>query len=258
MQTNLCLSGVADCYGAAEYPAVVNEAVSRIQKWRPDAVTVNEACRRDAIQIARRTGYHVRFVLVVYAEEPFPCIDPGGRGLFGHALLTKSPITGSESQVFTAQGSLEDRRWLCATTRMGTDVCTAHLETQHTSAAEAASDAQCAELAEVLAARESRILVFGGDLNRRESCAPPGTWRRTDASAQQAPGIQHVYGSVALRSPVTQVLPSAFSDHDVLVVRAVGAGDLRTDGERGEHLASLVVGIHVTDCDRWEATCQAM
>ena len=61
MQMNLCLSGLAGCYGKAAYPAVVEEAVARIREARPDAVTVNEACRSDVAQIARRAGYHVRF-----------------------------------------------------------------------------------------------------------------------------------------------------------------------------------------------------
>jgi hypothetical protein len=30
MQMNLCLSGLADCYGKAAYPAVAEEAVARI------------------------------------------------------------------------------------------------------------------------------------------------------------------------------------------------------------------------------------
>src|SRR3954469_9985066 len=61
MQMNLCLSGLAGCYGKAAYPAVVEEAVARIRAARPDAVTLNEACRSDAALIARQTGYHLGF-----------------------------------------------------------------------------------------------------------------------------------------------------------------------------------------------------
>jgi hypothetical protein len=45
MQMNLCLSGLAGCYGKVAYPAVVDEAVVRIREAHPDAVTLNEACR---------------------------------------------------------------------------------------------------------------------------------------------------------------------------------------------------------------------
>jgi endonuclease/exonuclease/phosphatase family metal-dependent hydrolase len=217
---NLCLSGLAECYPAAAYPAGVDDAVARIRELQPDAVTITEACRQDAEGMAARVGYSVRFARVRYGGAPLACVDPGGRGLFGNAVLTRSPILSSETDVFTAQEGPEERRWLCATTRRGPDVCTAHLETPYDDAAAAARDAQCAELADVLARRPSRKFVFGGDVNRRDSCAPPGAWGRTDEDADQTPGIQHVYGSADLRDPTEDVLPSTFSDHDMLVVRA--------------------------------------
>ena len=65
MQMNLCLSGLAGCYGKVAYPAVVEEAVARIRNAQPDAVTFNEACRNDVALIAQRTGYHLRFSRVV-------------------------------------------------------------------------------------------------------------------------------------------------------------------------------------------------
>jgi endonuclease/exonuclease/phosphatase family metal-dependent hydrolase len=220
MQMNLCLSGLAGCYGKAAYPAVVQEAVGRIRDARPDAVTVNEACRSDAALIARRIGYHLRFSRVIYLGEPLHCVQPGGRGLFGDAVLTEAAIAGTDSQEFEAQAGIERRRWLCVSTQVGVDVCTAHLNTR-TAVEVAGNDGQCAELARLLARRAaSRTVAFGGDVNRRRSCAPDGAWTRTDRSAEQAPGIQHVYGSGALRSPSAQVVPATHSDHDVLLVRA--------------------------------------
>jgi endonuclease/exonuclease/phosphatase family metal-dependent hydrolase len=222
MQMNLCLSGLAGCYGTAAYPAVVQEAMGRIRDVHPDAVTFNEACRRDAVRIARRTGYQLRFSRVIYLGTPLRCIDPGGRGIFGDAVLTKAPIDASTSRAFAAQAGIEQRRWLCVTTRPDLDVCTAHLSTRRTRAFAAANDAQCAQLTAVLAQRAAaRAVAFGGDVNRRPSCAPDRVWTRTDHSADQAPGVQHVYASgAALRWSSTTVLPARHSDHDVLLVRA--------------------------------------
>jgi endonuclease/exonuclease/phosphatase family metal-dependent hydrolase len=220
MQMNLCLSGLGGCYGKVAYPAGVEEAVTRIREARPDAVTVNEACRGDVARIARRTGYHLRFSRVVYRDELLRCVRPGGRGLFGNAVLTAAAVERTDEHDFDAQAGLERRRWLCVTTRVDLDVCTAHLNTR-SSIEVAGNEAQCAELAALLARRAAaRPVVFGGDVNRRRSCAPAGVWTRTDRAADQAPGLQHVYGSAALRSPSAEVVAAAHTDHDVLLVRA--------------------------------------
>ena len=220
LQMNLCLSGLADCYAKVAYPAGVDDAVARIRAARPDAVTFNEACRGDVDAIARRTGYHVRFSTVIYRGARLPCIHPGGRGLFGDAVLTRAAIASSESRAFSHQAGIERRRWLCVTTRGGLDVCTAHLNGR-TPVEVAGNDAQCAELTDLLARRAARRpVVFAGDVNRRDSCAPRGLWTRTDASAGQSRGLQQVYGSGALGSPSARVLPAAHTDHDVLLVRA--------------------------------------
>jgi endonuclease/exonuclease/phosphatase family metal-dependent hydrolase len=216
LQMNLCLSGFADCYGRVAYPAGVHEAVARIRGAHPDAVTLNETCRRDVAQIARRSGYHLRFSTVTVAGEPLACVRPGGRGHFGDAVLTRAAITRADSHDFRAQAGLEWRRWLCVSTRAGIDVCTAHLATRS-----AANDAQCAELITLLERRAAtRTVVFGGDVNRRRGCAPQQGWTQTDSAGQQAPGLQAVYGTGVLRSPSTRVLPAAHTDHDVLLVTA--------------------------------------
>jgi endonuclease/exonuclease/phosphatase family metal-dependent hydrolase len=220
MQMNLCLSGLAGCYGKTAYPAVVEEAVARIREARPDAVTFNETCRSDVARIARRTGYRLRFTRIIYGGRRLRCVRPGGRGLFGDAVLTEAAIRSTDSQDFRAQAGPERRRWLCVSTRVGVDVCTAHLNTRSPIEV-AGNDAQCLELAALLARRASaRPVAFGGDVNRRPSCAPDGFWTRTDRSADQAPGLQHVYGSDALRSPSAEVVAAEHTDHDVLLVRA--------------------------------------
>jgi endonuclease/exonuclease/phosphatase family metal-dependent hydrolase len=225
LQMNLCLSGFADCYGKVAYPAGVEEAVARIRAARPDAVTLNETCRRDVVQIARRTGYHLRFSTVTVAGRPLACVRPGGRGNFGDAVLTRAAITRAESDDFQAQAGIEWRRWLCVTTRAGADVCTAHLATRS-----AANDEQCAELITVLGRRAAtHTVIFGGDVNRRRGCAPERAWTQTDSSADQAPGLQAVYGAGALRARSAQILPAAHTDHDMLLVTA--ASSLRPSAE---------------------------
>jgi endonuclease/exonuclease/phosphatase family metal-dependent hydrolase len=220
MQMNLCLSGFAGCYGKVAYPAGVDQAVARIRHADPDAVTLNETCRRDVARIARRTGYHLRFSKVTFSGAPLRCVQPGGRGLFGDAVLTKAAIKSTDSHDFEAQAGVEWRRWLCVATRVGVDVCTAHLATRSATEA-AANDAQCAELAALLETRAAtRTVVFGGDVNRRRACAPERAWTRSDSSADQAPGLQGVYGTGALRSPSAQVIAATHTDHDVLLVRA--------------------------------------
>jgi endonuclease/exonuclease/phosphatase family metal-dependent hydrolase len=207
MQMNLCLSGLAGCYD----PAVVDESVTRIRAAHPDAVTLNEACEGDVARIARRTGYHLSFSRVLYRGRRLRCIRPGGRGRFGDAVLTAAAVERSDNRAFKAQAGIERRRWLCVTTRADVDVCTAHLDL-------AGNDAQCAELTAVLARRAA--FIFGGDVNRRRSCAPRGAWTRTDRAAGQAPGLQHVYGNAAFRSPSARVLPLSHTDHDALLVTA--------------------------------------
>jgi hypothetical protein len=220
MQMNLCLSGLAGCYRKVAYPAGVQEAVARIREARPDAVTFNEACIGDVALIARRTGYHSRFSKVIYYGKPLPCITPGGRGLFGDAVLSKAPIQSAEARPFEAQAGPERRQWLCVSTRVGVDVCTAHLAS-HEPVEAAANNPQCAELGALLARRAgAREVIFGGDVNRYRSCAPLGFWTRTDMSARQDPGLQQVYGTGALRAPRARVVPATHTDHDILLIRA--------------------------------------
>jgi endonuclease/exonuclease/phosphatase (EEP) superfamily protein YafD len=217
---NLCLSGLADCYQQVAYPAALDEAAALIRRERPDAVTFSEACSRDVARIAARTGYHFRFSRVIYDGAPFECVDPGGRGVFGDALLTRAAIIDTDNHAFVTQTSIEHRRWLCVTTRVRVDVCTAHLDTRG-GVELAGNNAQCPELAAILAHRPAaRAVIFGGDVNRRSSCAPAGFWTRTDTAAPQSAGLQQVYGSVGLRAPTATVLPFAHSDHDALLVRA--------------------------------------
>jgi endonuclease/exonuclease/phosphatase (EEP) superfamily protein YafD len=135
-------------------------------------------------------------------------------------VLTRARIESADSRDFEVQAGIEWRRWLCVTTRVGIDVCTAHLATRSATGAHV-NDAQCAELAALLARRAAkRPVIFGGDVNRSRACASERAWTRTDGSADQAPGLQGAYGTGALRSPSAHVQPATHTDHDVLLVRA--------------------------------------
>ena len=87
----------------------------------------------------------------------------------------------------------------------------------------ATNEAQCEKLSTLLRRDgQRRATVFGGDVNRQGSCAPPGFWTLTDAAAAQAAGIQHVYGSRAwLRQPEAEMVPMTYTDHDALLARAL-------------------------------------
>ena len=228
LQLNLCLSGLAGCYPEAEYPSVVEEAITTIQEQSPDAVTVNEACSGDIARIAEETGYDYRFATVNYRGAPLQCADPEGRGVFGNAVLTEAEITSSEEAAFHTQLGSEERRWLCVDTDDGVRACTAHLSVAGSDAQAATNDAQCAELTAVLGrGGQEQATAFGGDVNRQTSCAPAGAWTATDAAAAQAPGIQHAYGSRGwLLAPETEIVPMTYTDHDGLLVEA----RLRTAG----------------------------
>lgn len=222
LQMNLCLSGLAGCFDATEYPRIVHEAIDRIDEVRPDAVTLNEACSGDVAAIAAATGYDMRFATVIYGGAPLPCVDPGDRGVFGNAVLTAAPIRRSDDAAFATQSGSEERRWICATTADRVTVCATHLSTRGGAAGPPTNDAQCAEVSELLRRYGRRgPTVFAGDVNRDTSCAPEGFWTLTDAAADQLPGIQHAYGTERwLTAPRAQIYPATFTDHDFLLAVA--------------------------------------
>ncbi len=218
LQMNLCLSGQAGCFEEAQYPLGVSEAQTRIVDTDADAVTLNEVCRDDVEELARGTGYEMRFESVTSFGEPLPCSDPGDRGLFGIAVLTKTGVKGSIGEAFRVQDEVEQRHWLCATTDDAVTVCATHLE-RASSETESVNDAQCEEFADVLAGLEAKgPLIAAGDMNRWESCAPAGMWTRGDDDTTQAAGVQHMYGDPQFRRPAASVIPMEYSDHDALVV----------------------------------------
>jgi endonuclease/exonuclease/phosphatase family metal-dependent hydrolase len=212
---NLCLSGDASCYHRNNHLATVEEAAGQIAQQAAQAVTVNEVCSRDATNVARRTGYDVRFAAVLVSHKRLRCANPGGRGVFGIAILTKDSVRASHDEAFTTYDGQEERRWLCVQTVTTVTVCTAHLGTRGSAEGRRANDAQCAELGAVLTRYgEGGTTVFGGDVNRRKSCAPTTMWVRRDSSARQQPGIQHIYGSPSIHVVATRAAVATYTDHD--------------------------------------------
>jgi hypothetical protein len=219
LQMNLCSSGYADCYRAASYPAILRETNRQIAEHDPTAVTLNEVCSRDAARIARLTGYHLRFAAVDEAGAPLPCANPGGRGVFGMAVLTLPDVTSAETRAFSTQSGEEARRWLCVTSASDVTFCTAHLDTRASPEERMTNDAQCRDLRRLLAGfATTRATFFAGDVNRVRPCAPTTMWVERDAAAAQLPGIQHVYGTVGAYAPNAHVTAAQHTDHDVLFV----------------------------------------
>jgi len=222
MQMNTCLSGLAGCVARTQYPAVVDEAIQRIRANDADAVTArNEACSAGVARTAAETGYELRFSAVNYRGAPLSCAKPGGRRVFGNAVLTKTHIASSADAPYVAQNGVEERRWICVTTTEQVNVCTSHLTTAGTDAG-TANTAQCVELTAVLQRfANDGPTIFAGDANRLDSCAPDTFWNETDAAATQARGIQHVYGTArSFKKPVAEIEPATYTGHDVLLVRA--------------------------------------
>lgn len=229
LQMNLCLSGLARCFPRTHYPSVVDEAATRIDGTAADAVTLDETCSGDVAALARRTGYAFRFAAVRYGRDPLACREPGGRGWYGIAVLTKDPVRSSWGDRYDAQDGVEERRWICVTTVRDVTVCDTHLSTRGTGLAAGANDAQCLELGRVLAGLAGvGPTVAAGDMNRSSSCAPAGMTTYDDAGADQASGLQHVYLSSAFVDGRESTVPMTDSDHDALLVDA----GLLTTGRR--------------------------
>lgn len=217
LQMNLCLSGAAGCFARTAYPAVIDEATAQVVAQDAEAVTLNEACSGDVETLARRTGYRMRFSAVLSGGARVPCVRPGGRGVYGIAVLTKAAVRSAHDGAFEVHAGAEERRWLCVTTGRRTTVCSAHLDTRGSAVARVFNDAECSQLKAVLARYdEAGVTVFGGDVNRRDPCAPGTMWTRDDAAATQLPGIQHVYGSRSLGPPAARVAAATYTDHDFL------------------------------------------
>lgn len=219
VQVNQCLSGYAGCFVGGEYPAIVEETIAVIEEQRADVVVLNESCRRDAARVAEETGLELHFSTVSYRGAPLDCKAPAGRGVFGNAVLTDADPLAVRDEAYAAQQGIEERRLACVLTD-GLTVCGTHLSTRGTPAARAANDAQCGELAGTVR-RLARLqpVLASGDVNRLPGCLGRPFRTVTDAEAEQAPGIQHVYADPRLGRLRGQIVPAEHTDHDIVVVR---------------------------------------
>ena len=218
LQMNLCLSGTADCYSRTGHDAVLDEAAEQIRDHDPAAVTLNEACSADAGDLARRAGYRMRFAAVRVAGAALPCVAPVHRGVFGLAVLTRNGVETSRDRAFATHTGAEARRWLCVTTSRAT-ACTAHLGTRGSTAERRANDDECAELRGVLARYDAAgTTVFGGDVNRRTSCARPACGRRATPRPSSCRGSSRSTGAGRSGTTGQRVAPATHTDHDFLSV----------------------------------------
>ena len=99
----------------------------------------------------------------------------------------------------------------------------------------AGNDAQCVELAALLARRASaRTVTFGGDVNRRRPCAPDGVWARTDDTrgVWKAPANDTMRGVLDIERSVTQNEQSLLNPIGINCIRPFGTRGIRIWGAR--------------------------
>jgi hypothetical protein len=203
LQMNLCNSGVgnAPCYASGRS---VDEAVTKIHRYPPELVTLQEICRDDLFtpngwgKLARAMAdlygdahVSVDFVPAMNSDtgDAYRCRDGEP---FGNALMHHDSGGESHRGWYASQdASGEIRAWTCTTVIAGRLTgCTTHLSTEPDVAVR-----QCRELVSILASPWvlPEVLV-GGDFNLRaepgepydvQGCTPPGYDRRGDGALQQ-------------------------------------------------------------------------
>jgi Endonuclease/Exonuclease/phosphatase family len=229
LQMNLCNSGMAGCYqGGRSVP----EAAAVIAAVRPDAVTLDEICRRDltVLGAAMRRVFPAdsvvwRFQAVRGRNDVISsCVDgdaygigivlrrpPGAAGVVGHG----GEYPGQEAQ----RG--ERRVWQCLGVIDRDYLCTTHLSAFNRPRALA----QCRYLmTRAIPGTQHRLggylpTVVGGDLNLPDrgtpnvaDCLPPG-WRNAGDG-----GVQHVLATPDRAVVGTRLVGMHFTDHPALVV----------------------------------------
>ena len=202
MQMNLCLSGLAGCYGKTAYPAVVEEAMARIRAGAPGRGHDQRGLpgRRRADRPPDRLP---RALLDGPLPRRAPPVRPAGRPrALRRRRAHQGAIERTDNQDFKAQAGLERRRWLCVTTRARRRRL--HRAPEHprgrsrwpATRPSAPSSRRSSPAARPPAPSSSAATSTAAAPAPRAAPGPAPT-----ASAGQAPGLQHVYGSRTLRSP---------------------------------------------------------
>ncbi|GAA2640405.1 hypothetical protein SMC26_32780 [Actinomadura fulvescens] len=184
LQMNICNSGYASCYRGG---VAVTSAIKMIRRRKPWVVTLNEACGRDAQNIAKAIGMRYTF---------FPAHKASGgaarcknKQAYGNAVLTWQNAPRTYYRVLARQVRGAEKRSMGCREIQAMVACTTHL----TNKSKSVALDQCKE-AIVYArkfARGKRVFLIG-DLNLRynkdrvQSCVPKKFTRKSDGSVQHA------------------------------------------------------------------------
>jgi endonuclease/exonuclease/phosphatase family metal-dependent hydrolase len=203
LQMNLCNSGmaIASCYS---FGKAVDEAVTKIHRYPPDLVTLQEVCRDD---LYARDGWgklaqvmadlygsgHISVDFVPawnrYTNDAYRCID-GEQ--YGVAMIYRGNGRELHQGWYSSQDATdESRAWTCATVIEGRLTgCTTHLSTDPDVAMR-----QCHELMSILASAWAMPeVIVAGDFNLTsepgkpdnvQACASVNYDRRSDSTVQQ-------------------------------------------------------------------------
>jgi endonuclease/exonuclease/phosphatase family metal-dependent hydrolase len=229
LQMNLCNSGMAGCYQGGR---AVPEAAAVIAAARPDAVTLDEICRRDLAALAAGMRRAFPADAIYWQFQPAhqrydavsSCVngDQYGIGILVHRP-TGSPTAVTRGQEYPGQdGRRGERRvWECLYAVGSRYVCATHLSAfDHNRAL-----AQCRYLMTTAIPDTYAQLggyfptVVGGDLNLTDrgspntgDCAPAG-WLRTGDG-----GVQHVLATPDFAVVSVRRLAMTYTDHPALLV----------------------------------------
>jgi endonuclease/exonuclease/phosphatase family metal-dependent hydrolase len=230
LQMNLCNSGMApQCY---TFGKAVDEAVSKIRRYPPDLVTLQEVCSTDLytpdgwgkLGQAMADLYGADNVSVDFipafnkiTNSWYRCTNGA---LFGVATMHRGPSRDLHYGWYTSQDTTDEgRAWMCTTVVAGRLTgCTTHLSTDP-----AIAMAQCRELMSSLKSRWAMPeVIVAGDLNL---LSQPG--KAYDVRNCVPGGYEHVSDDVRQHVFFTRSIdwvggrPEAmqFTDHPLLYQR---------------------------------------
>jgi len=190
--------------------------IAQVKRWKPAAVTVNEACRQDVLDVAKATGYVERSFGVGAGTRPSTqhrqCSEDRGPAV--NAVLAKDFQGDKEAYGYFEAKPVpgnpysHTRSYVCALVKhegTGTDgvtrVCTGHLALSSPANAGRLQKQQCGTVQRILRSPKGGYpSVFAGDTNMRHMrCGlNDGFYGLQDfetKAGDQTPqsGLQHLY-----------------------------------------------------------------